>query len=190
MTPNSTGNQSGTDSDRGGSSSMRSTAEGAVNKVRETTHQVASQAREGAESVYERGKDSTLNELENLASALRTAAESMQQGEGGRASSLMRSAAEKLEGLSSTIDRKNFDEVIGDVERLARRNPAIFIGGAVALGFIASRFLKASRPSGYGLSESSDLYGMNPYSTPSTYPSTVSSDRPMSSTGLGYEEGL
>jgi len=32
---------------------------------------------------------------------------------------------------------------MGDVEQFARRNPVAFVGGAVALGFIASRFLKS-----------------------------------------------
>lgn len=190
MTPNTTGsNPSGTANERNRSSSKRASVDTAADKVRSTTQQVSSQAKESARGAYERGKHSALTELENIASALREVAQSMQQKEGASSSRLMRTAAEKLEGLSATIDQKNLDDVVGDVERLARRNPAVFIGSAIALGFIASRFLKASRPSHDISSDENDFEIVSPGigSMPS---STVASDRPMSSTGLGYEEGL
>jgi hypothetical protein len=46
-------------------------------------------------------------------------------------------------------------ELIGDVEQFARRSPALFLGGAFALGVLAARFVKSSsaaanpRPQGY-----------------------------------------
>jgi hypothetical protein len=38
--------------------------------------------------------------------------------------------------------------LIDDVEDFARREPAVFIGGAIAIGLVAARFLKSSRRSG------------------------------------------
>ena len=37
------------------------------------------------------------------------------------------------------------DELVGDVQRLARRQPAVFVGSAFAVGLISARFLKSSR---------------------------------------------
>jgi len=35
---------------------------------------------------------------------------------------------------------------VDDAERLAHRQPALFVGGAFALGLLAARFLKSSKP--------------------------------------------
>ena len=52
--------------------------------------------------------------------------------------------AEKIEKASDYIDNREIGEMLGDAERFARRNPAIFIGGAFALGLLLARFLKSS----------------------------------------------
>jgi hypothetical protein len=56
------------------------------------------------------------------------------------------SLADKVEQLSSYLDRKEVGELIHDIEYFARRNPALFIGGAFALGLLGARFLKSSSP--------------------------------------------
>ncbi len=52
--------------------------------------------------------------------------------------------ADKVEGFSSYLDDRNLKEMMGDVEDFAHRNPALFLGGAFALGIVAARFLKSS----------------------------------------------
>lgn len=52
--------------------------------------------------------------------------------------------ADKVEGFSSYLDDRNLKDMMGDVEDLAHRNPALFLGGAFALGIVAARFLKSS----------------------------------------------
>jgi hypothetical protein len=61
--------------------------------------------------------------------------------------------AQLTEQLIGQVDRgaaylrgKDLDDVVTDVERLARRQPAVFVGGAFMLGLLASRFLKSSAP--------------------------------------------
>lgn len=56
------------------------------------------------------------------------------------------SLAQQVENLSGYFERKNVGEMVRDVEMFARRYPAYFVGGAVALGFVAARFLKSSNP--------------------------------------------
>jgi hypothetical protein len=71
--------------------------------------------------------------------------------------------------------------LVGDVENFARRQPALFIGGALALGILAARFLKSSsqqgstmRDYGYapnrGQQGSYGGYGTRGYGTPSSAP--------------------
>jgi len=56
------------------------------------------------------------------------------------------SLARQIENLSGYFERKDVREMVRDVETFARRYPAYFIGGAFALGFLASRFLKSANP--------------------------------------------
>src|SRR3546814_8495932 len=53
-------------------------------------------------------------------------------------------AARGREGFAQTLREKDLDGLVEDVGDFARRQPALFLGGAVALGFAMSRFLKTS----------------------------------------------
>ena len=53
-------------------------------------------------------------------------------------------AADKLRSAADYFNTHDIETMYRDVEGLARRNPAVFVGGAFALGFLASRFLKSS----------------------------------------------
>jgi hypothetical protein len=55
-------------------------------------------------------------------------------------------AAEKLRTAADYFNTHDISTMYRDVEGLARRNPAVFVGGAFALGLIAARFLKSSSP--------------------------------------------
>ena len=55
-------------------------------------------------------------------------------------------AAEKLDSVATYFDSHDLNAIYHDVEDLARRNPAVFIGGALALGFLAARFFKSTSP--------------------------------------------
>jgi len=54
--------------------------------------------------------------------------------------------SQQVEKLSGYLERQDLSGLMSDVERFARRNPAIFLGGAFALGILAARFLKSSTP--------------------------------------------
>ena len=56
-------------------------------------------------------------------------------------------AARKIEDIANYFEQKSVREMYSDVENFARRNPAVFVGGAFALGLLVSRFIK-SGPSG------------------------------------------
>ena len=128
-----------------------STAGGAREKVREKAAEVAGKAKEQIEGRYDEQKSRATSEMSHLASALRRAGEDL-SGDGGLGigSTVLGRVAGHLESLGSTIDGKNLDDIVTDVERLARRNPAMFIGGAMLIGFAASRFLKSSARHSYG----------------------------------------
>jgi hypothetical protein len=129
-------------------------------KVLDKASTLASGAKDGARAQYDQKKDTALNELENLASALRSVGE---QSGGSMVSTAASAAASRIESFSRSLEGKQLDDIVGDVERFARRNPAAFVGTAVAIGFLASRFLKSSssRTSGFNDYDaySSEAYG-------------------------------
>jgi predicted ATPase len=53
-------------------------------------------------------------------------------------------AAHQVESLSTYLHGKDLDLLIADVERFARRQPQVFIVGALGLGMLAARFLKST----------------------------------------------
>jgi ElaB/YqjD/DUF883 family membrane-anchored ribosome-binding protein len=57
-------------------------------------------------------------------------------------------AANQIEKVASYFERKDLKAMMRDTEAFARRNPAIFLGAAFALGMMAARFLKSSAPDG------------------------------------------
>lgn len=58
-------------------------------------------------------------------------------------------AAEQVERVAAYLKDADVGEVVDRVERFARREPAAFMAGAFAVGFLASRLLKSSRENGY-----------------------------------------
>ena len=84
--------------------------------------------------------------LGQFAQALRKAAH---EGDAERNPTLQQvadRAAEGLDRFSQTLRSKDFDTMVRDVESFARSQPAVFLGAAVAVGFLAIRFLKSSNP--------------------------------------------
>jgi methyl-accepting chemotaxis protein len=61
-----------------------------------------------------------------------------------QAAQYIRNASEQIQGVADTVRERDVRELIGEVEDFARRQPTLFFGGAVILGFAALRFLKSA----------------------------------------------
>jgi hypothetical protein len=57
-------------------------------------------------------------------------------------------ASDQLRRFADNIRQRGVADMMDDVNQFARRNPAIFIGGAFLVGFGIARFMKASAGSG------------------------------------------
>ena len=103
------------------------------------------QAREMAMSQLSAQKTRAAETVGNLAESLRQAGSGMdsQLPVGG----YMRRAADQLEDLSRTLQTKDVEELVSDVEDFARSQPALFLGAAFTAGLLAARFLKSSKSS-------------------------------------------
>jgi hypothetical protein len=164
---------------------MKQKGQEAFEQAKEAGQQVAStladQVREQASTRLEGQKDRATHSLENVAQAFRQTGQQLREKDQAAVADYTDKAAEQMERLVGYLQGQDIDQLVGDVENFARRQPALFIGGALALGILAARFLKSSsqqgstmRDYGYapnrGQQGSYGGYGTRGYGTPSSAP--------------------
>ena len=89
-------------------------------------------------------KDAALT-LSSVASTLLSSSTQLKEEQQNLAGEYVEKAAGQIDRLATYIQNADPAEVVDNVERFARRRPAVFIGAAFALGVIGARFLKSSR---------------------------------------------
>jgi ElaB/YqjD/DUF883 family membrane-anchored ribosome-binding protein len=114
-------------------------------KAESTAANVAEQAQQTAEIKLASQKDQAADTLHTLAEAIRDGGQRMGQ-EQPQIASLAGQAATKVDEASRYVREHEVRDFISEAEDFARREPLIFLGGALAVGFLAARFLKASSP--------------------------------------------
>jgi hypothetical protein len=85
--------------------------------------------------------------LGTIAQAVQRAAGEF-QSDVPQAAQYIRQAAGQIETVANAVRQRDVRELVGEVQEFARRQPTLFFGGAVILGFAALRFFKSSTPSG------------------------------------------
>ena len=79
-----------------------------------------------------------------VAQALRATGEELRNQEQGNFARYADRAAEQLDSISTHLQNGDVGTLLRDVESFARREPAIFMSGALAAGLLLARFLKSS----------------------------------------------
>lgn len=116
---------------------------GATKRLKSQADELIQAAKQRAKDVASEQKDAAAAQLGSISRGLRDAAEAM-HGDSELAGRYAGRAAEGLERLSQDLSGADFDELVTRTESYARRNPAVFMGAAVAAGFLFARFLKSS----------------------------------------------
>jgi len=158
------GGTSGGSGDSG--KSISETAQQTVQEGRRMAGDMMDQARDQIKSSVITQKDRAAESLDSITSALLTMADTMNEQQHPMLGQCTSSAAELVDGVTGYLKARDVDEIIHDVEGYARRNPAVFLGTAFALGFMAARFLKSSSGATYARSDSSS---QGTYDTQSSY---------------------
>lgn len=140
-----TANQSGATSD------ALTGARGIYDQAKETAGQAFGKVSEQATTQIDTQKENLVRGLTSVADSIRQMGENLRGGEqqtpiAGFTAKYGDSLATQVEQVSNYLEKKDLREVVKDVETFARRNPAVFIGGAFALGIVAARFLKSGNP--------------------------------------------
>jgi hypothetical protein len=122
---------------------------GFVDAAKEKIQQLASQARETAsgqvESRFSSGKTRATQTLGSVAQKLNSSRQQLRDQQQAGIGKYAEQAANKIEEISQYLENASLNDVATRVENFARREPAFFIGSAVALGFLSARFLKSSQ---------------------------------------------
>src|SRR5829696_3379577 len=120
-------------------------AQVAQEKMSETTETMRSRMRE---QVDQRSTQAG-GQVRSTAQALRSTSEKLrEEGREGPAKAAER-VADQAEKVGGYLEQSDADRILHDVEDFGRRQPMAVAGIAMAVGFAASRFLKASSRSRY-----------------------------------------
>jgi len=95
-------------------------------------------------SLFEQQSHRAADQIGSVAHALRQAAEQLEAENNTPAARYTGMAADRVEHLADTLRNSTMDDLVGQVEGFARRQPEVFLGVAFATGFLFSRFIKSS----------------------------------------------
>ncbi len=88
--------------------------------------------------------------VSTAAQALRQTGDQLRGQNQGAVAEYFDGAAEQVNRLSRSVRDRDVGQLIGEVERFARRQPGLFAGSAFAIGLIGARFLKSSSEASRG----------------------------------------
>ncbi|CAO3427297.1 hypothetical protein [Azospirillum argentinense] len=110
-------------------------------------------------SLLETQTDRAADQLGSVANALHKAAEQLNDENNGTAAHYAGQAADRVERVADMLRNSTVDDMVGQVERFARRQPEVFVGAAFAVGFLFARFVKSSGERRFRGASSSHLTG-------------------------------
>ncbi len=142
-------------------------------EARDSASEVADQARTAAAGIagdvtrqaraaLDRRKNAAAGEVSGVADALRSTADTLRRQQKEDLGRYTERAARGLDEISRSLRERDIDELAQRLRSYARSEPALFLGGAVALGFALTRFFKASgerAPEGHPNPEAPDRRG-------------------------------
>lgn len=156
-------------------------AQQAARRAEHHAREVVDQAKNQLQSVLSDQKQAAAGQLEGIVNALRTTAEQLRKQDQSSAATYVERAAVSLDRFCGTLRERDINSLAVQVQDLARRQPALFLGGAVAAGFMIARFLKSS-------SASSDDWD-EPHAGESTYGSSGATPNTAYPSGPNYTQG-
>jgi ElaB/YqjD/DUF883 family membrane-anchored ribosome-binding protein len=98
--------------------------------------------RERAMAQLSTQKDLLSAGLGNVASAARQSTRMLREREHGAIAEYVDRAADGLDRFSTRLRARSVDDIVTDVGRAAKKQPALFVGTAVAIGVIGARLMQ------------------------------------------------
>jgi len=111
-------------------------------------NKVIGRMRESAAAQLSTQKSKATEGLGSVAKAVRQSTQQLRDQQHDTLAGYVESAADQIERFSERVREKDVTELLDDAQRLARRQPAVFIGSAFMVGLLGVRFLKSSTRGG------------------------------------------
>ena len=99
---------------------------------------LAGEAKDAALSTVEAQKSRLADQVESLAESVQRSGEAL-EGEQDWVAKLVERGARELGGLADTLRTNDLQSLVGSLDGLARRQPALFLGASVVAGFALAR---------------------------------------------------
>ena len=156
-------------------------------QAKEQAQQAAGQARGRLRDQVDQRSTQAGEQVARQAGDLRSVSEQLrQQGKDGPAKAVER-VAERTERVGSWLTESDGERILEDIEDFARRSPWVVVAGGVALGFTASRLLKASSSRRYQQRGGGGLPPAGPTAARTTTPPAI--DEPLAGRITGTAVG-
>lgn len=126
-------------------SEARALTDTVTDTAREQVSGLGTQARERLTQEVESQTHHTAQTLRGWADELSQMAEAAPDGPTHK---LVSQLADRGHQLADTIDQRGFNGLLEDIQGFARRQPAVFLGGAAVAGVVAGRLAKANKAAG------------------------------------------
>ena len=113
-------------------------------KAQETAGQVKEQAKEQATSRLGAQKDQAVESIGSVTEALRQVGEELRGRDQAGIAQFVDQAVARLDSSAEFIRSHDVNELLGEAEEFARRQPALFAGIMFGAGVLGARFLQSS----------------------------------------------
>jgi hypothetical protein len=148
--------------------STQEQAQEAAAAAKDKAGEAAQQARGRVREQLDQRSTQAGERVTSQASDVRTVASTLREQGQDKPAQLAEQAADKVEQLGGYLTSADADKLLHDLEDMARRQPMAVAFGGLALGFMASRFLKASSAQRYQATQG----GYTPPARPALPPAT------------------
>ena len=115
-------------------------------KLVEQRDALKGQATAKAREYAEQGKAKATDTLDGLTRFFGDTASALDKQLGPDVGEYAQRAADAVAGFTETLKQKDVEDLLDDAREAVRRNPAIAIGAAAAVGFVLVRLLKSASP--------------------------------------------
>jgi hypothetical protein len=123
---------------------LGSTAAELGGEAKEQVINLTQQAREQATEQVMSQKEKVVDTLETVALLLHQAGEHAHQQDKELLAAYVDKAAGQVAQWSETLEQQDVTQLTQSVTQFARREPMLFVGGALAAGFLGARFFRTS----------------------------------------------
>lgn len=120
--------------------------EGKAQQLKQTAGEVVGEVKQQAAARLSDQIGHAAESMGKASDALQQAGKQLREQDQAPIAQYADQAAHQVQRASDYLHGKDLDQLVAEAERVGRQQPALFIGGAFALGLLAARFLKSSAP--------------------------------------------